>query len=397
MSFNSELLKNTEKNIKNDNINVKNSDIINLENIFYEFKKIEKLNLDEKIDIINKIRKEIHKYSPFKDEPVDCVQWIKNDKVKSNDYNPNSVAPTEMELLHTSIKNDGYTQPIVSWNVENGYEVIDGFHRNRVGKEYEDIKERIHGYLPLVIINENKQDRNERIASTIRHNRARGKHKIESMSDIVIELKRRNWSDKKISKELGMDEDEILRLTQITGLTDIFDDDIFSKSWDIGIFDENIDLNDLEDNDDNLEDNNDETDRIYHSYDKWECIKYGFYENKPENMTKEEGEKIYYEFLSNLDEFEDALGHVISEWKYSCEHNLSNKNMNRIAWLGQASVCYARKIPSSCRAGFNLLNEEQQFKANELALQYLNIWLKENERDEIDIVNAGIMNTVNKY
>ena len=184
-------LKDTSNNIFYEKKSIelkKDLNSINLEIIFENFKLIDSLDLSEKISIINKIRKELAKYSPFNKEPVDCIQWIQNDKIKANDYNPNSVAPKEMELLHTSIKNDGYTQPIVSWKVESGYEVIDGFHRNRVGKEYEDIKERIHGYLPLVVINEETQGRNERIASTIRHNRARGKHRIESMSDIVVEL-----------------------------------------------------------------------------------------------------------------------------------------------------------------------------------------------------------------
>ena len=104
------------------------------------------------------------------------------------------------------------------------------FHK---GKEYADIKERIHGYLPVVVINNDRQDKGDRIASTIRHNRARGKHKVEAMSDIVIELKRRNWSDKKIAKELGMDSDEVLRLTQITGLAEMFADKDFSQAWEV--------------------------------------------------------------------------------------------------------------------------------------------------------------------
>ena len=113
------------------------------------------------------------------------------------------------------------------------YEVVDGFHRNRVGKEYADIRERIHGYLPIVVINNDREDKGDRIASTIRHNRARGKHKVEAMSDIVVELKRRNWSDKKIAKELGMDADEVLRLSQITGLAEMFADKDFSQAWEV--------------------------------------------------------------------------------------------------------------------------------------------------------------------
>lgn len=190
------------------------------------------LSLDDKVEVINEIKKQLHEVSPFSTEPVDCVIWVKNDSVHANDYNPNSVAPPEMELLRLSISNDGYTQPIVSMDNNNGTrEVIDGFHRNRVGKECEDIQKRVHGYLPVVTIRESQSDKNNRVASTIRHNRARGKHKVESMSEIVVDLKKRNWSDEKISKELGMDRDEVLRLCQISGLTELFSDKEFSMAW----------------------------------------------------------------------------------------------------------------------------------------------------------------------
>ena len=191
------------------------------------------LNIDDKVDIINEIKLFLHNVSPMKTEPVDCVLWVKNDTVHANDYNPNSVAPPEMELLRLSISADGYTQPIVSMLESNGKtrEVIDGFHRNRVGKECEDIQARVHGYLPVVTINEECKDLNDRMASTIRHNRARGKHKIDAMSEIVMDLKKRNWSNEKISKNLGMDSDEVLRLSQIGGLAELFSDKEFSKSW----------------------------------------------------------------------------------------------------------------------------------------------------------------------
>lgn len=195
---------------------------------------ISKLDLDKKVDAINSVKLMLHEISPFNTEPVDCVIWVKNEIVKANDYNPNSVAPPEMELLRLSISNDGYTQPIVSMNNDDGtIEVIDGFHRNRVGKECEDIQERVKGYLPVVTIRESQSDLNNRVASTIRHNRARGKHGVDSMSDIVVDLKKRNWSDKKISKELGMDQDEVLRLAQISGLVELFQNKEFSKAWEV--------------------------------------------------------------------------------------------------------------------------------------------------------------------
>ena len=188
-------------------------------------------NNDLKIEAINKIKQALHEISPLKNEPVDCVLWIKGEQIFANDYNPNKVAPPEMELLAISIGEDGYTQPIVTSFENESYTVIDGFHRNRVGKENITVKQRVMGYLPVTIINPDREGRCDRIASTIRHNRARGKHTITGMSEIVVELKRRNWSNEKIAKELGMDADEILRLSQISGLAEMFADKEFSEAW----------------------------------------------------------------------------------------------------------------------------------------------------------------------
>lgn len=192
---------------------------------------LEGLDTSQKVYAINQMKLALHEVSPFSQEPVDCVLWVSSDEVEANDYNPNSVAAPEMELLKVSIGEDGYTQPIVSWCRDGVYEVVDGFHRNRVGKEDKDIRERVHGYLPLTVINDDRLDKGDRIAATIRHNRARGKHKIDAMSDIVLDLKRRNWSHKKIATQLGMDQDEILRLTQISGLAEMFKDKEFSEAW----------------------------------------------------------------------------------------------------------------------------------------------------------------------
>lgn len=191
-----------------------------------EFNNID--NLDEKVSTMNTIRANLSDISPF-EEPVDCVRWIPMDKVKANEYNPNRVASTEMKLLHTSIKLDGYTQPIVAYKLDNGeYEVVDGFHRNRVGKEYKDINQRIHGYLPIVVLD---KPLDERIGSTIRHNRARGTHQIRSMSEIVIDLSKAGWTDEEICKKIGMELDEVIKLKQITGLKEAFQNHEFSKSW----------------------------------------------------------------------------------------------------------------------------------------------------------------------
>ncbi len=188
------------------------------------------MTLEERINAINELRGVLHELSPFRDEPVDYVQWIPAEQVTANDYNPNAVAPPEMRLLYVSIREDHFTQPIVSTHdaENNQYVIIDGFHRNRVGKEYRDIRERLHGYLPIVTT---AKPIDERMASTIRHNRARGKHAVSPMSDLVAALYRDGWPDDRIAKELGMELDEVLRLKQITGLPEIFADREYSKAW----------------------------------------------------------------------------------------------------------------------------------------------------------------------
>lgn len=190
-------------------------------------------SIEEKIELINLIKKSIHEISPMKNEPVDCVLWVRNEIISANDYNPNKVAPPEMELLKISIEEDGYTQPIVTFKEGENREVVDGFHRNRVGKECEEIRKRVHGFLPVVTINEAQEDKGDRMAATIRHNRARGVHQVDKMSEIVLALTKRNWSNEKIAKKLGMDADEVLRLKQITGLAEMFKDQEFSKAWEI--------------------------------------------------------------------------------------------------------------------------------------------------------------------
>jgi ParB-like chromosome segregation protein Spo0J len=202
------------------------------------FNQIKSMELEDQVETVNELRKLLHAVSPFKDEPVDCVLWEPAEDVQANDYNPNSVAPPEMELLRVSIMSDGYTQPIVANREDEKYVVIDGFHRNRVGKECKDVNARVRGYLPIVQIKTSQTDLSDRMAATIRHNRARGKHRVDAMSEIVLELKRRNWSDDKIGREMGMDPDEVLRLTQISGLAEMFSDQEFSEAWDPGVIDE---------------------------------------------------------------------------------------------------------------------------------------------------------------
>lgn len=206
---------------------------------------MEETEIEYLVEALNTAREALHDISPFRAEPVDFVKWVPTDQIHANDYNPNSVAPPEMQLLEVSIVNDGYTQPIVTWPQGDKVEVIDGFHRNRVGRESKEVNKRIMGYLPTVIIKKERESKGDRMASTIRHNRARGKHAVSAMSDIVIELKKRNWSEARIGKELGMDEDEILRLCQISGLAEAFENDDFSLAWESALHnsEEVVDVN----------------------------------------------------------------------------------------------------------------------------------------------------------
>ena len=162
--------------------------------------------------------------------PVYNVIAVPVEKIQANNYNPNSVAPPEMKLLYDSIKNDGYTMPIVCYydDAQDIYIMVDGFHRYRIMLEYPDIYEREHGMLPVTVIDKSID---QRMASTIRHNRARGSHDVELMSNIVKDLHDLGRSDAWISRHLGMDKDEILRLKQITGLASLFKDINFGKAW----------------------------------------------------------------------------------------------------------------------------------------------------------------------
>ena len=162
--------------------------------------------------------------------PVYNVKSIPIEKIQANTYNPNHVAPPEMKLLYQSIKEDGYTMPIVCYYLADvdKYEIVDGYHRYTVMLTHKDIYERENGCLPVVVID---KDISNRMASTIRHNRARGSHSIELMTNIVAELVESGMSDAWIMKSIGMDAEELLRLKQISGLASLFSDKEFSNSW----------------------------------------------------------------------------------------------------------------------------------------------------------------------
>ena len=185
---------------------------------------------DNKIEAIQEVKELLFENSPLNTQPIDRVKWVSVEDVEANNYNPNSVAHKEMGLLYTSILHDGYTQPIVTVYDEsrNKYVIVDGFHRYFVCKSNNDIKERNHGLLPVVVLNKGM---NDRMASTVRHNRARGKHSVEGMSSMVFKMLDNGWDDASICNELGMEAEELLRLKHITGFSKLFEDFEYCKAW----------------------------------------------------------------------------------------------------------------------------------------------------------------------
>lgn len=184
----------------------------------------------DKTQFINELRNWLHEELSEVQQPIDNVQWIPIDEVEPNDYNPNSVAKVEMGLLYTSISHDGYTQPVVTIYDEDKekYVIVDGFHRYYTCKNNKDIYDRNKGRIPAVVI---KKDINDRMASTVRHNRARGKHSIQGMSNMVFKMLENGWKDEDICNELGMKPEELLRLKHITGFSKLFKDTEYNKVW----------------------------------------------------------------------------------------------------------------------------------------------------------------------
>jgi ParB-like chromosome segregation protein Spo0J len=195
------------------------------------FQSLDTLSLADRIAAINALRRQLHAHSPFAGHPADCVQWVPAEQVTGNGYNPNAVAPPELRLLEHSIRSDGFTQPIVVHGEGGRYVVVDGFHRKRMGKEVAAIREQLHGHLPVALVRAERGGMGERMAATIRHNRARGVHAVLPMTDIVAALIRQGWSDERVARELGMDEDEVRRFKQVSGLPELFRDHPYSKSW----------------------------------------------------------------------------------------------------------------------------------------------------------------------
>jgi ParB-like chromosome segregation protein Spo0J len=184
---------------------------------------------EDKISFIETIKSILYDLSPIK-QPISFVKWVPVEKVQPNDYNPNSVAKVEMGLLYKSIKHDGYTQPVVTiYDPEvDKYIIVDGFHRYFTCKNNKDIYDRNHGMLPIVVI---EKDMNERMAATVRHNRARGSHSIKGMSNIVFEMLDNGWSDADICNHLGMEPEELLKIKHITGFSKLFQNAEYSNAW----------------------------------------------------------------------------------------------------------------------------------------------------------------------
>lgn len=184
----------------------------------------------DKIQFINEAREYIHRNLAPVHQPIDFVRWIPIEQIEPNDYNPNSVAKVEMSLLYKSIKHDGYTQPVVAIHdpIKDKYVIVDGFHRYFTCKTQPDIHERNKGCLPVVVI---EKSINERMAATIRHNRARGEHSITGMSNMVFELLQNGWKDEDICNHLGMEPEELLKLKHITGYSALFANNEYNREW----------------------------------------------------------------------------------------------------------------------------------------------------------------------
>lgn len=186
---------------------------------------------DDKYEFTAALREFIHKnFAPNKAMPIDLVRWVPVEKISANDYNPNSVATNEMKLLYLSIFNDGYTQPTVTvYDAENDrYIIVDGFHRFLTMKTNPDIAERCGGRLPVVVI---EKDINDRMASTVRHNRARGAHAVTGMANMVFAMLEEGWSDPRICNELGLEAEELVRLKHATGFSKLFENYEYQKAW----------------------------------------------------------------------------------------------------------------------------------------------------------------------
>jgi len=198
--------------------------------VMLDLKTLQALPDAERLAAIEDLRQQLHELSPVNSQPVDRIRWVPIEMVEPNDYNPNSVAKVELGLLYTSILHDGYTQPVVTiWDEAlQKYVIIDGFHRYFTCRNNQDIRDRNCGMLPIVVLD---KPINDRMASTVRHNRARGKHSVDGMSNMVFQMLENGWSEAEICAELGMEAEEVLRLKHITGFSKLFENMQYKKAW----------------------------------------------------------------------------------------------------------------------------------------------------------------------
>jgi ParB-like chromosome segregation protein Spo0J len=218
------LLGENGKNTENYHPSKINTFMANLKDLIREY-----VDGPKALDRIDEIKTWLHEMSPVK-QPINLVRWVDINKVQANDYNPNSVASKEMGLLYTSILHDGYTQPVVTiYDQElDKYIIVDGFHRYHTCKNNLNILQRNHGRLPIVVIDKNI---NDRMAATVRHNRARGSHSVTGMSSMVYKMLKNGWKNEDICNELGMEPEELLRLKHITGFSKLFANKQHSQAW----------------------------------------------------------------------------------------------------------------------------------------------------------------------
>jgi len=193
-------------------------------------KAIEEAIGEDGVEALNEISRVSSAAAGLRHSPVSAVQWVPIDDVIANDYNPNQVAKNELKLLALSIDHDGYTQPVVAvYDADHKkYVIVDGFHRYLTMKTNRTIRERYHDLLPVVVLNKSV---NERMAATVRHNRARGKHTINGMGYLVAQLRDKGWNDAEVCNEIGLEPDELVRLEHMTGVAELFKDREYNKSW----------------------------------------------------------------------------------------------------------------------------------------------------------------------
>lgn len=182
------------------------------------------------VEVMNDAVKALRDAAGLSEAPVAAVQWVDIEKVKANSYNPNQVAKNELKLLEISIDHDGYTQPVVVVydEVKDRYVIVDGYHRYTVMRSSEKIRHKYNGKLPVVVLNKSPK---ERMAATVRHNRARGKHSINGMGQLVVSMLKEGATDEEVCNELGLEADELVRLKHMTGVAALFKDREYGKSW----------------------------------------------------------------------------------------------------------------------------------------------------------------------